>query len=142
MDREEIIRRYILEYDIEVPEERFREEYDYIRAEMLHRMRYDTLAGGDHHFFADDELNAMDEEIRKAALFEAKEGLVLRDIIRKQSFTVTREELEAEAAAMAERQSTSVELIRRFFGEDLAMLEGDIKKQKARDYIVAEASRK
>ncbi len=136
MDKQEKIRQYILHYEIEVPPEKFKEEYEYIRAEMLHRMRYDTLTNGNHHFFAQDELESMDDEIREAALFEAKEGLVLKDIIKKQNFTVTREEREAEAIAIAQRQNSSLDMVRRFFGDDLAMLEGDIKRHKAEEWIL------
>ena len=41
------------------------------------------------------------------------------------------EELEAEAAAIARRQNTTVAELKRFLGEDLAMLQSDLKKRKA-----------
>lgn len=138
MDNEKKIRQAILRYDIEVPSEKFQEEYEYIRMQLLHRMRYDTLTGGDHHFYAQDELASMDEEIREAALFEAKEALVLKDVIRSQGITVTREELEQEAISIARRQNSTVEMLRKFFGDDLAMIERDIQKQKAREWLLSQ----
>ena len=44
---------------------------------------------------------------------------------------LTPEELEAEAAAIARRQNTTVAELKRFLGEDLAMLQSDLKKRKA-----------
>lgn len=68
----------------------------------------DTLTGGALHIFPEAELNAQ------------------------------RAELEAEAAAMAARQGCTVEMIRGFFGPDLAMLERDVKTKKAEDWIAAQ----
>ena len=48
-----------------------------------------------------------------------------------QTFPVTPEKLEAEAAAIARRQNTTVAELKRFLGEDLAMLQSDLKKRKA-----------
>ena len=98
-------------------------------------MRYDTLTGGPHHFNADGELEQMEDELRQAAYYEAKYGLVIRDIIARENFSVTRRELEEEAAAIAERQHSTIEMVYRFFGEDLAMLEKDLKRQKAEQWI-------
>ena len=44
---------------------------------------------------------------------------------------MTQGELEAEAAAIARRQNTTVAELKRFLGEDLAMLQSDLKKRKA-----------
>ena len=48
-----------------------------------------------------------------------------------QTIPVTPEELEAESAAIARRQNTTVAELKRFLGEDLAMLQSDLKKRKA-----------
>lgn len=62
----------------------------------------------------------------EAALFEAKEPLVLRDLAKKLAIGVTYEELLAEGEAMAQRQGTTMEEIKRFFGDDLALLEREV----------------
>lgn len=135
MNKEEQIRRFIMDYPIEVPPQALENELNYMRMEMRHRMRYDTLTGGPHHFNADGELEQMEDELRQAAYYEAKYGLVIRDIIARENFSVTRRELEEEAAAIAERQHSTIEMVYRFFGEDLAMLEKDLKRQKAEQWI-------
>ena len=135
MNKEEQIRRFIMDYPIEVPEQALENELNYIRLEMRHRMRYDTLTGGPHHFNADGELEQMEDELRQAAYYEAKYDLVIKDIMGRENFSVTRRELEEEAAAMAERQNSTVEMVYRFFGEDLAMLEKDLKRRKAEQWI-------
>ena len=77
------------------------------------------------------ELNKKMEALQAEALRRAKEMLVLREIMAAQTFPVTPEELEAEAAAIARRQNTTVAELKRFLGEDLAMLQSDLKKRKA-----------
>ena len=87
------------------------------------------------YYVTDGELEQMEDELRQAAYYEAKYGLVIRDIIARENFSVTRRELEEEAAAIAERQHSTIEMVYRFFGEDLAMLEKDLKRQKAEQWI-------
>lgn len=140
MDREEMIRKYILEYNIEVPEERIAEERNYIQREMRHRMQYDTLTTGAHHLFPGQELENMKEELNQAAYYEAKYDIVIRDIIKVQNFSVTNEELKEEAISMAERQNSTVDMIKRFFGEDFAMLADDVERRKAEEWIFVQAA--
>lgn len=133
--REEKLRSAILAYDLEVPQERIDQELRFIQLEMRHRMQYDTMSGGGVHINPWAELEEMKEELQQAALYEAKYDLVIRDIISKQAFSVTREELEEDARAMAERQECSLDMVKQFFGQDLAMLEGDIKRRKAEAWL-------
>lgn len=131
-------REYVAAYEIEVPEERIEEEYRMVRADMKHRMMYAQMSGGEVHLFPDAELAEMEDELRAAALFEAKEPLVLRDLAKRLDITVTPEELLAEAEAVAKRQNTTVEEMRRFFGEDLALLERDVRENKIRAWACAQ----
>ena len=141
MNKDVLLRKYILDYDIEVPEHLIENELNYIMLEMRHRMQYDTLTGGGLHLFPQAELDAQKEEFYQAAYYEAKYDLVMKAIITEQNFTVTREDLDAEAVAMAERQNTTVDMIKTFFGENLSMLERDVKERKALDWIYIQASR-
>ena len=127
-------RAYVAAYDLEVPEERIEREYEMVRADMKHRMMYAQMCGGETHLFPDMELAEMEGDLREAALFEAKEPLVLRDLTKKLDVVVTPEELLAEAEAMAKRQSTTVDEIKRFFGEDLSLLERDVRENKIREW--------
>lgn len=136
--REEQIRKFILNYELEVPQYYIDREMNYIQLEMRHRMQYDTLTGGRLHLNPWGELEEMKEELYQAAFYEAKSDLVIKEIIAKQNFIVSKEELEAEAEAMAQRQNCSVDMVRQFFGNDLAMLEGDVKRQKAEKWILTQ----
>lgn len=135
MNKDEIFRQYVLDYDIDVPEEKIKNEYDYIVLDIKHQMQYDTLTTGNRHQDVQGELDAQKDEILKAAIFEAKSNLVLKDVIQKQNFTVTPEELEAEARNMIETEHTTMDMVKRFFGEDLSGLETDVKKKKALNWI-------
>lgn len=136
MDREEAFRRYVEQYDIEVPAEKLENELNYIRLEMRHRMQYDTLTTGALHIFPQLELAQQEEELRAAAFYEAKSELVMKDLLKKLDPAVTPEELAAEAEAMAIRQSTTVAMLKSFLGEELAMLERDVKENKVKDWIL------
>ena len=131
-NRDEKWRRFVLDYDIEVPKEIVEQEYRLVRADMKHRMMYAQMSGGESHVFSDMELDAQDDEIREAALFEAKEMPVLRDLAKRLDITVTPDELLAEAEAIARRQGSPVDELRRFFGEDLSLLERDVRDNKIR----------
>ena len=130
-------RAYVAAYDIEVPAERIEQEYQMIRADMKHRMMYAQMAGGEVHLFPDVELAEQEDELQAAALFEAKEPLVLRDLATKLAVEVTPEELLAEGEAMAKRQGTTIDEVKRFFGEDLALLERDVRENKIRAWACA-----
>lgn len=138
--REETWKRFVENYDIDVPEDAVENELNYMMLDMRHRMQYDTLTGGGYHFNARAELAEQEEELRALARFEVKSGLVMKALLAERQFTVTQEELEAEAEAMARRQNTTVELIRTFFGGDLAMLERDVKERKAIDWVCEQAN--
>lgn len=123
-------RTYVEQYSIEVPKERVQSEIEYFTAQLRHCLRYDTLTGGSPHPFPGLELAEKQDEIREAAYFEAKSALVLKELLEKHPVAVTPEELAKAAEAMAARQNTSIELIRRFFGKDLSGLDRDIKERK------------
>ena len=135
MNREEKIRAFIDAYDMEVPAAKVENVLSYILTQLRHGMQYEALSGGDYHPDPRGELEAQRPQLERLADLEVKQELVLKDIIAKQNFVVTKEELEAEAAAMAMRQGCGIEMIRGFFGEDLAMLERDVKLKKAEDWI-------
>lgn len=132
--QDDLWRRFVGEYDIEVPESAVEDELEYLKLAMRHNMQYDRLTGGKAHPFPERELAQQEGELRAFASFEAKAPLVLKAIIAEQGFTATREELEAEAAALVERQGSTVDMVRRFFGDDLAMLERDVLERKAMDW--------
>lgn len=133
-------REYVGAYDIDVPAERIEEEYELIRADMKHRMMYAQMSGESTHLFPDVELADQEDELRAAALFEAKEPLVLRDLTKKLDIAVTPEELLVEAEVVAEREHSTVDELKRFFGDDLALLERDVRERKIRDWACEQAT--
>jgi len=137
-DKEAKFRKFIDQYDIAVPWDRVEKEMHLIQQDIIHRMHYEAMAGGKNHLFPMIELEEQKDEILRAAVFEVKSELVLKDLIAKHRFTATREELEMEAAAIAKRQNTTIQMIKKFFGEDLKMLESDVLKSKAKEWIYAQ----
>ncbi len=136
MTNDGLWRRYVLGYPIEVPQEEVEEELYRIRADMKHRMVYAHMTGAETHLFPDAELEEQKDELMEAAVFEVKELLVLRDLAKKLDIDVTPEELLAEGEAIARRQGSTIEEVKRFFGEDLSLLERDVRDDKIRAWAV------
>lgn len=104
----------------------------------LAQMRYHSFSKGN---YADQFLDAylhkdeLTERFQKQAICELLEEEILREVIFNEQLTVAKEELEAEGQAIAVRQNTTMDEVRRFMGEDLSMLESDLLKRKARALI-------
>ena len=130
MTQEMLFSKYAEQYPLTVPQEAVENELQLLILEEKQRIQYETLTGFAVHLSPQEELNKKMEALQAEALRRAKEMLVLREIMAAQTFPVTPEELEAEAAAIARRNTTVAEL-KRFLGEDLAMLQRDLKKRKA-----------
>lgn len=128
-------RAYVAAYDIEVAQEDVEEELYRIRADMKHRMMYAQMTGGEAHPFPEMELEEQKDELMEAAVFEVKEPLVLKDLAKKLDIRVTREELLAEGEAIAKRQNSTIDEVKRFFGQDLAFLERDVRENKIRERV-------
>ena len=131
MNKEKLFRDYVIHADVEVSRETVANELQYLILETKQRFQYDTLTGAMAHPDPQGELEELLPELQKEALFAAKADLVIKKVIAENHLTATPQELEAEAEAMAKRQNTTVEMIRRFFGSDLALLEKDVLEKKA-----------
>ena len=62
------------------------------------------------------------------------------EILKRLDFPVSREELESAALELAKREHTTLELIRSFFGADLAMLARDVRQRKVMDWVWGQAA--
>lgn len=135
---EEAWHRYVLAYDIEVPQEDVEEGLYLIRADMKHRMVYAQMMGEESHPFPDLELEQQKDALVEAAIFEVKEPRVLKDLTAKLNIVVTPEELLAEGEAIAQRQGSTLDEVKRFFGQDLALLERDVRENKIRTWACSQ----
>ncbi len=127
-------RRAVTLAPIEVPEEAVREEHALLLAEFKHRMAYDSMATGKPLYLYDD-LSGQMEGLKEEAAFHVKARMVLKDVISREGFTVSEEELAAEGEAIAQRQGVAPERVRDLFGPDLAMLKADLLERKALAFI-------
>lgn len=143
ISREGAIKKFIENYQITVPQEAVEEEYKIILMDVRHRMTYSSMAGGPHLNPLEQRaaLKDMEEELQQAAYYNVKEELVMKELLEKEEFAVSQEELQNFAEGMARKQNTTMEMIKRFFGEDLSMLAQDVKRQKAEDWIYAQEAK-
>lgn len=137
ISREGAIRKFVRAYDIPVPEELVQEEYQLCLADMKHRMVYDQMAGtlGMNPMEQAQAIQDSQEELMEVAYFTVKEELVMKALLPREDFSVTAQELRDYAQDLAQRQNTTIEMVQRFFGEDFSLLEGDVRRKKAEDWI-------
>lgn len=141
ISKEAIMRKFITAYDLAVPPERLEEEYELFVAQLNHQLVYSQMAGRpllDPGEAQEGRLRLL-EECRRDAWLSVKEELVIKAVIAEQGFEATMEERIRLSETIAVKQGTPIGLIRQFFGEDLALLDNDIKRQKAEDWIVAQS---
>ena len=140
ISKEGAIRKFVENYNMEVPQDLVEEEFQISLMDMRHRMVYAGMGGGPQLNPLEQRaaLEEMKEELRAAAYYNVKEELVMKKLMDSGDFSVSREELQNYAEAMVRRQNTDMEMLKRFFGEDLAMLERDVKRRKAEDWIYAQ----
>lgn len=143
ISREGAIRQFVRAYDVEVPRELVEEEYRLCLMDMKHKMVYGQMVGT-------NSLNPMEqtqaiqdsqEELMEVAYFNVKEELVMKELMGREEFAVTAQELQDYAQTLARRQNTTMEMVRRFFGEELTLLESDVRRQKAEDWICHQVNR-
>lgn len=133
--KEELVEAFVEASEIAVPKEQVEEAIARTTIEVLHRKRYEYMAKG--RVFRPEDVGQFSEEIKNIAWMQVKTRLVLEDIIEKEGFEVSSDELEEEAKALAKRQQMTIEAVKGFLGEDMASLKDDILIRKAIDYITA-----
>jgi trigger factor len=121
--------------DIVVPEDMLAEAVERMTEEAFHQERYKYMARG--RIFTPEDFAKLSDEIRHTAHMQVKTQLVLEDVIRQEALEVTRDELEDEAKALAERQQMTVAAVKDVLGADLVSLRDDVLIRKAIDFITA-----
>lgn len=137
LSREQAISEYIRAYPMEVPRERVEEEYRLCLLDMQHKMVYGQMSGA-HHMNAIEQTQAIHdsmEELMEVAYWTVKEELVMEELLKREDFAVTAQELQVYAKELAQRQKTTLDMVKHFFGEDFKLLERDVRRQKAENWI-------
>lgn len=140
MTKEQAFNKFVKLYDIEVPEERVQEMFEYFLLQAKHNMQYDTMINGNVHLNKAGELAAMEDEMREAAYMEAKTDLVMKELIKKLDPEVTEEDLQHKAEEIMKKDNTSLDMIHMFFGKDLAGLKRTVQEDKVKEYILEQVS--
>lgn len=140
MTKEQAYNKFVRNYDIEVPEERVQEMYDYFLLQAKHNMQYDTLSTGRVHLNKAAELAELEPELRENAYLEAKSDLVMKEMLKKLDPQVSQEELEAKAQEIMKRENSTLDMIHMFFGKDLAGLKRSVQEDKVKTYILEQVS--
>lgn len=137
ISKEGAIRKFVRAYVIEVPRELVEEKHQLCLTDMRHKMVCGQMTGSHHMNLYEQAQVVQDaqEELMEVAYFTVKEELVMKALMNREEFSVTDQELQDYAEAMARRQNTTMDMVCRFFGDDLALLAGDVRHKKAEEWI-------
>ena len=128
---DEKIQSLVAQFGVTVDDEAVAQEAALRFQQRLQHLKYQGLQSGsyaDYYRLAMTGQGPEDEAEARQAL--AIEGL-LKAVIAQYHLDATPEELEAEAERLAESEHASMDLVRRFFGDDLALLKRDVLERKA-----------
>lgn len=128
---DEAVTALAAQYGITAPLEQVEAEVSALEQEFCCRMRYESLASG----VIPVSVKPDHDELHTQAVQSVLTRLVLEHVISAEKLTVTREELEEEAQAIARRQDMPIETVRGFLGPDFHLLQRDLLEQKAMDLI-------
>ena len=127
---------------VAVPEEQIEAETDMQVIGRFQSMKYAAMGNGGMFELMNLDKDALREEAREDVIKELTIDKVLKAIIKAEDIQVTPEELEREAERIVREQNTNMEMVKRFFGDDLSGLAGDVRIKKARDLVYETAVRK
>ena len=122
-------------FGIIVPQEKVENEATAMRMELQYRMQYRRLTSGNPYVDQEalqQELNAIELE----AYRQVKTQLVLERVVKEEDLSVTQQELEEEAQAIATRQNMSLDMVKDFLGESLEPIRKDLLLRKAEEWIL------
>ncbi len=132
---EMILDQIILKSDIQIPEEEVERELCAELAGFMQAMRYRAM-GGDHQL-EEVDLDEWKKEIRREIIRDRQVEVILRTVIEQEKISVSSGELEEAARKLAGKEKTTLEMVRRFMGEDYSLLKKDTLFHKAKDFLVA-----
>ena len=121
--------------DIWLSEEEIEAETSQTFIGISQNLKYQAMMTGDYTAFNQFQSARSREEVRENVISHYKTEKILKSIIEQEQLDATLPELEAEAAAMARRETMSLDMIKTFFGDDLLMIKNDLLKKKAMDLI-------
>ena len=127
---------------IAVPEEQIEAETDLQVIGRFQSMKYAAMGNGGIAELMNLDKDALREEAREDVIKELTIDKVLKAIIKAEDIQAAPEELEREAERIVREQNTNMEMVKRFFGDDLSGLAGDVRIKKARDLVYETAVRK
>ena len=124
---------------IAVPEEQIEEETDLQLIGRYQSMKYAAMGNGGMVELMNLDKDALRAEVRADVEKELICDKVIKAILKAEDPEVTPEELQREAERIARQQNTDMELVKRFFGDDLSGLTRDVKIRKVRDLVYESA---
>lgn len=123
----------------DMPEEAIESEYQAMVLGRAQELKYQFMAGGGMDGYREFCASSEHKDIREQVIREYKREQIIKSVIEQENIEASMEELETEAARMAERNGYSMDMVRMFFGNDLALLRSDVLKRKAERLILENA---
>ncbi|MDO4340041.1 MAG: hypothetical protein Q4C91_18445 [Eubacteriales bacterium] len=128
-----LLDQIIAESEIICPEEKVEQELRLEWAGFCQDMRYRAM-GGDHQMEEIDP-EKWCETVRKEIIRDYQTEVILNTVIKEEQLSVSHEELETAAAELAGKEHTTLEMVRRFMGEDYALMKKEVLYKKTKKFL-------
>lgn len=124
--------------DFPLSEDQIESEVEYTLAGMIQNRKYQAMFSSEDFELDDQTITEMRQEALLGITRELKVEMILKSIIQQENIQASKEELEEAATELAQRQGTTIEMVRNFFGTDLSGLADDVCQKKAIDLLCKE----
>jgi trigger factor len=134
----ELLEQVIEAHEIELPPSMVE---DQIKG-RLETMRRELEGAGTPEAKVEEELSAQEDEVRRQAIRGAKAYFLVEAIAEKENLQVTREELQAELASIAERNQATLEEVSKYYQEQnlFPQLALEVVERKVRRFLLESAA--
>lgn len=130
-----LVQQYVKEKNLYISSEEIEEEYQRLKMEQLVHSKYSAMQGKYTDYFNpylnDDDFSALYEIAIENKLIEK----AVENIICCEKIKISKEEKEQEAHKISLTQNLSQDVILEFLGDNLDLLERDIKYRKALEWL-------
>lgn len=138
-NRQKLINQVTENAEIDVPDVMVENELEQMMNEFEQRLQMQGMDLNLYTQFSGQSEDELKEQMKEDALKRIKTHLTLEAIVEKEQIEVTEEDIEKELEKMAEMYNIETEQIKEMLGGNTEALKGDLRLQKAIDYLLEQS---
>ena len=124
---------------IDIPEVMIDHEVDTLLQRFDQQLSYSGMSLDEYLSATQDDMDTFRDQVRDDAERKVKSNLIVQEVAKREGFTATEEEVEAELEKMSHEYGVSAEEMRDMVGPDIRIIRKEIASRKALDVIAENA---